>query len=347
MAAVEGHRHDGTIDSNNSNNNNNNNSRSEKQEQEESSSVSQSPSTGPKLHNSAIALASTSATVVAKSLLHPIDTLKCRLQSSSTRGLRGFSDEYRGKWGPRYLYGGLPIKLVFYIPYQAVYMTTYSNMKEFLRPADVSGESRVAFLTRTIAAASSAELASCIVRVPMETAKMRIQATVVPNTQSAVRQMYQHGILSCARLVKSQTLLHDIPYSAIQWMFYETLRPRMLRIVGKHELNSESEKHSGLRAHMQNFLSAFFSGGFSGMMASTITVPLDAIRTRVVVATAANPRATVRSVVRDTYKAGGISLFFRGACTRVFWVTMNMAVYFPLYEVFKSVLLARQEAASR
>ncbi|RNF27585.1 mitochondrial carrier protein [Trypanosoma conorhini] len=299
------------------------------------------------LHASSVALASTAASVLTKSFLHPLDTVKCRLQCSNSKSLLYIWREFAGKWGPRHVYGGLPLKLVFYVPYQAIYMTTYNAVRDTLSPAGVSNDPRSSFLAHTLVAACAAELASCVARVPMETAKMRIQATVVPNTAAAIRQIFRQGLFACSRLVRAQTLLHDIPYSVIQWVFYESLRPWAKRLQPQHQLEGEPEGQPRLRWYVHHFLRTFLTGGFSGLMASTLTVPLDTIRTRVVVATADNPSATIRSVVRDTYRLGGVAFFFRGGCTRVLWVTTNMAVYFPLYETFKMELLRRQESAAR
>ncbi|ESS66186.1 mitochondrial carrier protein [Trypanosoma cruzi Dm28c] len=304
-----------------------------------------SSSSTPRLHMPSVALASTAATVLAKFILHPLDTLKCRLQSSNSRNLRFIWGEYAGKWGPRYLYGGLPIKLAFYVPYQAIYMPTYNSVRDALMPVDVRKDTRFAFITRTVAAASAAELASCIARVPMETVKMRIQATAVPNTKAALRLIFQQGFFASVRQVKAQTLVHDIPYSITQWIAYESFRPWTQSLQQRHELQKELERGSRLSRYVYNFLCTFLAGGFSGLIASTVTVPLDTIRTRVVVATASNASTTVLDVVRDTYRLGGAFFFFRGGCTRVLWVTLNMAVYFPLYETFKMELLRRQEAS--
>ncbi|KEG14451.1 mitochondrial carrier protein [Trypanosoma grayi] len=303
-------------------------------------SLSSSP---PALHASSVALASTVATVLTKSFLHPLDTVKCRLQSSSSRSLGRAWRDYSGRWGPTYLYGGLPVKLLFYVPYQAIYMTTYNTVRDSLKPADTSAENRASFLARTVISASGAELASCVARVPMETLKMRIQAAVVPDTRAALQQIRRHGIAACARLVLPQTLLHDIPYSAIQWICYETMRPWARQLMESRRLDQEPNRASRFRGYAHDFVRTFFSGGFSALIASTVTVPLDTIRTRVVVAAAADPSTTVRRVVRDTYRLGGVRIFFRGAVVRVLWVTTNMAVYFPLYEALKVEFLRRQE----
>lgn len=295
------------------------------------------------LHGSSIALASAAATLITKSSLHPLDTLKCRLQSSNSRRWRSFWGEYAGKWGPQYLYGGLLVKLTFYVPYQAVYMTTYSGVKTWLQTQDAALEGRAAFLARTIFSAVAAELASCVVRVPMETMKIRIQTATTESTQAAVVQLRRNGFLACAGLVKTQTFLHDMPFSIFQWIFYETFCRWVRQLRAGQETSGGDGGVHGVRMRLRDFACTFLSGGFSGFLASAVTVPLDTVRTRVVVATATNPAATIRGVVRDAYHFGGVRLFFRGGFTRIFWVTANTAMYLPLFEFFKTLSLPWQD----
>lgn len=283
-----------------------------------------------------VALAASSAMVVAKALLHPIDTLKCRVQILP-KNSKGLWKQYEGKWGPRYIYGGLHVKLLFYIPYEAVYMTAYHSTQQYLGNTSV---------WHTPAAAVAAEFASCALRVPVETAKMRIQSTVTRGTLNTLRQMQQGGLRACARLILPQTLLHDIPYSVVQWVTYEYFKPRF-GVMADTDADAAAEHARGVwsRYHTQ-LVHSFFSGGFAGLAAAVVTVPLDNIRTRVLVATAADPSAGVASVVRAVYQQGGLRGFVRGGALRVVWVTANMAVYFPIYEGLKVILRERHTVTS-
>jgi hypothetical protein len=55
----------------------------------------------------------------------------------------------------------------------------------------------------------------------------------------------------------SATLLRDVPFSAIYWPCYEFLRPQRY-----------------------NFVETFLAGAFAGTVASTVTLPMDVIKTR-------------------------------------------------------------------
>lgn len=314
-----------------------------------------------------VALSASTASLLSKSILHPLDTIKCRVQCYSvvhgslggnSRGaaspltswqravavMRGVRAKHAGVWGPRYLYSGLPVKLAFYMPYQAVYMSTYNAARTSLGvERHLKEEGRdLSFLSRTAAAAVAAELGSCGVRVPMEALKMRIQTSAARNTADAVRQLRRHGLLACARLAVPQTLVHDIPYSVAQWITYESMQP--WRQAAMHV---EGPQVACPGWGVEALGRTFFSGGCSGLIASTITIPLDNIRTRVVVATAAAPSLTVGQVVRRAYRDNGWRGFVQGGGMRVLWVSTNMALYFPLLEMCRAALTAPSKPSSR
>ncbi|KPI85645.1 mitochondrial carrier protein-like protein [Leptomonas seymouri] len=318
-----------------------------------------------------IAMASSFSTVLTKSLLHPLDTLKCRMQILQAhvpppntncfawRGLlctriRQLEHQYAGQWSPRYLYGGLPVKLAFYLPYQALYMSSYNCAQRMLqgdREEQLKGGTHhsAARVWHTVAAAVFAETASCCLRVPMETVKMRVQSATTASSLHAMVQLWRQGLRSSMRLLVPHTITHDIPYSVIQWVVYETLRPWTQQWGSKPHLPSSTEGPLTVSSFFSRYgaelTRTFFSGGFSGFLASALTVPLDNIRTRTAVATASDPTLTVKRVVRTTYQTEGLSGFMRGGGMRVLWVTMNMAIFYPLFEGTRAILQYRADTA--
>lgn len=304
------------------------------------------------LRSSGVALAASCATVVAKSLLHPLDTLKCRMQlyqpqrgGGAAGWWHGLREAYAGRWSPTALYGGVAIKVMLYVPYQTVYMCSYNYGREALGvDAARREEDRRAYVSRTALAAVVAELGSCVVRVPMETIKMWVQSTASANTMEAARQLRRGGLRSCLRLALPQTLLHDIPYSVTQWVVYETLRPWAVHHApgATAAAAATTGPQSFWQRYSTELLRTFLTGGFSGLIASALTVPLDSMRTRMVVAAAHEPGLTLPVMARRVYTHEGVRGFFKGGSMRVLWVTANMAVYFPLFELFKRTALEHQ-----
>lgn len=368
-----------------------------------------------------VAIASSTATVLTKTILHPLDTLKCRFQvlSLSSSSCSGTSSsissnvgtqrlssgcssiwcrvhsQFKGKWGARDLYGGLPPKLLLYVPYQTTYITTYDTMQQYLQRRAAAAVARkrqqeeeaAAPLSQydarspspplpldTMTASVVAELASAFLRVPMESMKMWVQAAAAPNSLAAAHRLLfciRHAPRAALRLAVPQTLIHDIPYSMTQWLAYEALRPWARR--GGNDTttpttttasNNNSNSWQWQR-EVDRFLRTCAAGGGAGFAASVATIPLDHIRTRALVwsgegfannnSSSSKPYANnmrytstsrasrhpylrvYRDIVVPVYRSGGLRGFYRGGAWRVAWVTSNMALYFPLFELLRGV----------
>lgn len=326
-----------------------------------------------------MAFASSAASVITKSILHPLDTVKCRSQLLALREGCGAASsplpiwrqvllQYKGKWGLPYLYGGLPPKLLLYTPYQAIYITSYSGTQLLLRGNENSSggahhpDSHRPRPLHTVLASISAELASCVVRVPMEATKMWVQSTTSTNSLAALRQWISlrpsDAVAAWRILILPQTVMHDIPYSVCQWVCYETLRPWACGTTTASEHQSMTSSSSSLSVGLWRFVRTFAAGGLSGLVASTLTIPLDHIRTRMLVLggqrlregsavvsgsrlAAGSSRGVYQLVVKPIYLNGGWRGFYRGGMWRVLWTTSNMALYFPVFEVLRSIAAAR------
>lgn len=129
-------------------------------------------------------------------------------------------EQFRGRWRIRDLYGGLPLKLICYVPYQSLYMVTYDNAIHYCQSTattttsnhnkrkTTTGTASPSFSmechhssskkssTRvpmpatpwhTIVAAIAAEFTGCVIRVPMEATKMWVQSTVSPHSFAALK----------------------------------------------------------------------------------------------------------------------------------------------------------------
>lgn len=198
-----------------------------------------------------VALASSTASIFTKTILHPLDTIKCRFQllalhsppasrrsmtsgvqvqqnsrstaiaAASTTSCRPTGStwhrvrhQFQGHWRIRDFYGGLPPKLVCYVPYQSLYMVTYDSTIQFLQSptrygwlpsyskaghpssstttsfSGTTGTSHESGWStsrwHTMAAAMAAELIGCFIRIPMEATKIWVQSTVSPHSLAAL-----------------------------------------------------------------------------------------------------------------------------------------------------------------
>lgn len=168
-------------------------------------------------------LASSFAGGIARIVCHPIDTIKARLQSgrNSSTKLNSLSSLYRG----------LGAAVIGGVPAICIYLTTYDVAKEILRDAPVIRESPFGIY---FCSGLLAEACSCIVFVPTDVIKERMQVGVAPSLNynrsgDVLRQILKtEGVRGLYRGYAA-TLLAFGPFSALYFTFYEALKKRSSR----------------------------------------------------------------------------------------------------------------------
>ena len=209
-------------------------------------------------------VAGTIARTLAQCVVHPIDTLKTRLQAADgTSRLLKWQRKINKKFfgvgrikfrnlayrGPRDVYLGLTGSIVGTIPVSFVYFITYENVKRLMEEVNPNISSRSsAFCTLLskrcwpvfdpglldklctdaiihLSAAAAGAVASSIVRVPSDTLRHKVQAYVSPNVIKAAKD-----IARSPRGIKGlyagywPTLIRDVPEIALQFYLYEQMR---------------------------------------------------------------------------------------------------------------------------
>ncbi|KAM6494503.1 Mitochondrial carrier domain containing protein [Amanita muscaria] len=242
-------------------------------------------------------------------LFYPIDTFKTRLQSA-----QGFvkAGGFKG------IYKGVGSVLVGSAPGAAAFFATYDTLKKHspLPP-------HYAPITHMISA-SIGEVAACLIRVPTEIVKTRMQTStygsaanssfsafqIVLRTQG-VRGLYQgFGI----------TVMREIPFTSLQFPLYEFL---------KHQLSIRNGRKP-LYAH-----EAAVCGSIAGGVAATITTPLDVLKTRVMLdlrTNSAKSNASLLERARSIYVREGLKALFAGVVPRTLWISAGGAVFLGVYE---------------
>jgi hypothetical protein len=296
-----------------------------------------SSSSSSKLSFTNIGLSAALASLITKSILHPIDTVKCRVQAVPHTTWREFFVATRGQWTPPQVYRGLGVKLVAYAPISSIYMVSYHGTKEHLEGfAQRHGYGNVPAFAVIIPACLVADCAAAFVRVPMEAVKMRLQANVYSGAVEGVKHVRRDGLRHLTRLFVPQVLLHDVPFSIVQWGFYETLRPFARRWVSW----ATGKDASGPVASL-------ISGALAGSVTGFVTTPFDIVKTRVVVTSSVSrcgsstsvpawSAATSSTVVaRAIYREKGLAGFMRSSGIRVCWMATNAGLYFSVFEAMK------------
>lgn len=253
--------------------------------------------------------------------LFPLDTIKTRLQSS-----QGFlkAGGFRG------VYAGLSVAAVGSAPGAALFFSTYDTMKQSLAPA--VGEDRMA--VAHMGAACCGETVACLVRVPTEVLKQRMQAGMHDKATEAFGAVLKRdGPMGLYRGFGT-TVAREIPFALIQFPLYEALKSQWATLRGADE---------GPLLPVQGAL----CGSCSGAFAAACTTPLDVVKTRLMLsqANSADPSSldgtlgTLRRIAAEE----GAGALFSGIVPRVCWMFIGGFVFFGAYEQAKSWLVARQE----
>ncbi|KAI9756551.1 MAG: hypothetical protein M4579_003810 [Chaenotheca gracillima] len=211
-------------------------------------------------------------------LMHSLDTVKTRQQgdphippkygSMSSSYLKIFRQEgiRRG------LYGGVFPAFLGSFPGTIIFFGTYEYSKRHL--IDAGMNSHLAYLSSGFLA----DLAASVVYVPSEVLKTRLQLQGRFNnpffnsgynyrsTMDAAKTIVRQEGLSALFYGYRATLWRDLPFSALQFAFYEQNRKWAKQWVGNRDIGLPLEILTGAGA-----------GGLAGVM----TCPLDVVKTRI------------------------------------------------------------------
>jgi len=267
-------------------------------------------------------------------VLHPIDTLKARsifrpADQPPLASLRGV----------RALWQGLGVALLPAIPASAVFFATYEVSKRNLEQNRLFGASGAASPSPAACccmAAASAEVMACLVRVPAEALKMRLQACQSTTVLSAFQTLYWQGGMRALYRGLPATIVLDVPFALLQFPVYEAVRGALARrrfqleAAGKQPLTSEGSEGA-------------LAGALAGSFAGLLTTPLDVVRTRHVLETAGTSFVETAEAV---YRQDGVAGFFRGTVPRTLYTTLGGAIYLGTYSVCAKYLATKLDGGS-
>lgn len=289
---------------------------------------------------------------VGDSAMHSLDTVKTRQQ-----GLL-FNPKYR-LMIPAYatilkeeglfrgLYGGYTPALMGSIPSTAAFFGTYEYSKRLM-----IGQMGINDTVAYFFAGILGDLALSIFYVPLEVLKTRLQLQGRYNNPytkgcgynykglgDAVRSIARTEGASALTYGYKETLFRDLPFSALQFAFYEKFRKWAITY------NNNSDD---LPVPLE-----LCTGAAAGGLAGTLTTPLDVIKTRIQTATidTAGPHkhltreSTVGAVgkmmhlfstlgaLHSIYSNEGILGVFSGVGPRLIWTGIQSSIMLLLYQV--------------
>mmetsp|Transcript_860 Transcript_860/g.1044 ORF Transcript_860/g.1044 Transcript_860/m.1044 type:complete len:330 (+) Transcript_860:85-1074(+) len=307
-------------------------------------------------------LGSTVSGVLARFPFHPIDTCKSRLQtqlwlSENSRTHKiyyGLPDAARTIWkreGLRGLYRGFGPTAFGSAPASCIYFTTYELSKDFLT-RKVGGEGdafHVHFLSGL-----TAETVSCVLWVPIDVVKERMQIQRVPDPKSVKpgSLYYKNGYQAITHIIKTEglagfyrgygaTLVSFGPFSGFYFLFYEKFK-NFAKSIGGYS----SEKD-------MPFWAFLLCGAGAGSGAALVTNPLDLVKLRLQIQrgqansnkggkTTAKPLSISKVEYKNIldglvklYKYEGIAGFACGVQARMLFFGTSTALSIALFESLK------------
>ncbi|KAF5317545.1 hypothetical protein D9619_013146 [Psilocybe cf. subviscida] len=241
-------------------------------------------------------------------LFFPIDTIKTRLQSS-----QGF----KASGGFSGIYKGVGSVVIGSAPGAAAFFSTYEAMKKVLPLSEELAP------VKHMIAASVAEVAACMIRVPTEVIKTRMQTSTY-GAQGA-------SSLQAARLVMSSsgikgfyrgfgiTVMREIPFTSLQFPLYELLKVKLATKIDRKVLYAHE---------------AAVCGSIAGGFAAALTTPLDVLKTRVMLDTRTSSKElpSLAARLRSIYVNEGPKALFSGVVPRTLWISAGGAVFLGVYE---------------
>lgn len=287
-------------------------------------------------------LASALASLCAKSLLQPFDTIKSVQQHHQGRPLSFLAAARTittrpGGAGPLELYAGLAASAIGSMPSIGIYYGVYSYGKRVLIPhfqerygskrsdkdrrAPIMSDNALKLGAVAISAAMGNAAASAF-RVPYEVVKQKLQTGQYTGTMTCLSAMFKaDGVRAFfpSGGVAIQ-MLRDIPYAVFTLMAYEMLRDSYV---------TQAETTSPVR----DMIAGATAGGFGTFM----TNGLDVIKTRLQI----EPELYGGSVRRCTQMAleeAGPAVFMRGMVPRLMHKIPANGFFFVFFEFYRRLL---------
>lgn len=238
------------------------------------------------------------------------------------------------------LWSGLSPTLVLSIPATICYFVTYEQLrlklKSWYNKSKASSEITKQPFWIPLVSGASARVVSVTLVNPLELIRTKMQSQKLSYLEmgEALKNLIRtDGAIGLWRGI-FPTLLRDVPFSAIYWMSYESIK-------------------TFLKCDHPTFWQSFMAGAISGSIAATITVPFDVVKTHQQIEFGSElfnedgkrlkPRTTTM-IFRDIYAQYGLRGLYTGLTPRLIKVAPACAIMISSFEYGK-VFFNREKLA--
>lgn len=273
-------------------------------------------------------LAGAFAGIAEHTVMYPVDLMKTRMQIINPSGgglYTGLSNAVATisrLEGVRTLWRGMSSVIVGAGPAHAVYFGTYEVVKEFAGGNAQDGKHHP---LAAAASGASATIASDALMNPFDVIKQRMQVhgSTYPSIVSCARHVFRTEGLTAFYVSYPTTLCMTVPFTATQFMAYESLSKVMNPNKGYDPITH------------------CVAGGLAGAVAAFATTPLDVIKT-LLQTRGLSSQENIRNVKGLVEAAKiikgqfGWQGFFRGWKPRIITTMPSTAICWSSYEMAKA-----------
>lgn len=274
-------------------------------------------------------------------VLHPVDTVKCRLQAQKGPPFRyrsmihGFRSIFAQEGIRRGLYAGFGAVLAGSIPTHAIMFATYKSVK---RTAEVGAPDAQLPLI-DLASGAIGEVCALPTYTPAEVIAKRMQVAALGparnyrSTVHAARVIHATEGYSGLFAGLWPTMLRDVPYTALQFSLFTHAKDYYRLLVDRPYLHDAEA--TGL-------------GFVVGAIAATLTNPFDVVKTRMQIQASGSERMyhSVAHCFRRMITEEGFMSLTRGVVPRVMWVAPGSAITLGVFEAVSRYLRELRTAAN-
>ncbi|ORX57407.1 mitochondrial carrier [Hesseltinella vesiculosa] len=305
-------------------------------------------------------VAGATALSLSYSCMHPLDTIKTRIQADVLRSWRAiFSRETLRSLGKGFFVSALGAA-----GQGGARFSTYELCKARLLPPQ--DQKKPWAIPATALSAVFGDLASSVIKVPREviTAKLQtdhygVSATAAQVVRQTLREEGPQGLFRGFWPIAAR----DFPFMVILLVSYEnfkafhhrSVREDLIKNINRYEPHQQQvvagAAFEELEADIPTLRSVLY-GGVSGFLAGYFTTPMDVLRTRMITMKQHEP-VTVKQVTQSIFdrvraqnkgrplaqSAALYQSFFAGSLPRSFWWFGICGIFFPTYETLKSLMI--------
>ena len=277
------------------------------------------------------------ASCISTCVMHPVDTIKTRLQATKAADVAG-PEAKRQAGGPskpldplpnstqplvasfgdlKELYRGLAGNIVKEAPSSALYLGVYEVVKTFLLQTPLFADKA---LVVYLVAGGVGEFCGSIIRAPAEALKTMTQSGIAEDFGDAAKQLAtDQKRRDSVVFAWTSSLFRDVPMGAIQIAIFEGVKSFILQspdiVFDVNTLQSEA-----------------LLGGLGGLIGAYLTTPTDVLTTRIITDESGELEGmNVLSLGRQVIADGGVEALFEGSTEWTLYWTPAIGIFLACY----------------